>query len=510
MTLSEGLRSLFEFDPTAPLLFTSGIFLPVSTLLLAVHMALKRQGTARLAWICLFSGWFYWKSSGPYLAVLLLSVLANHAIGHFLATKPRFAKTILAGGIALNLAPLAFFKYADFAIQNVNSWFSAGWSPLELFLPVGVSFFTFQGISYLADIHSGKAAPAGNLLDFAFYQTFFPHLVAGPIVRAASFLPQIAQPYAFTSLAEADDDDAHKLSGNLRRISIDAGLWLILKGLAKKTILADGLAQYADLVFGNASGYGGFEALVAGWCYALQIYGDFSGYTDMAIGISLLLGYRLGDNFRSPYVSLSITDFWRRWHISLSAWLRDYVYIPLGGNRKGPALQATFLMITMLVGGLWHGASWKFVLWGGAHGLLLALHKAWLATRSRHPVGRWMAQGGTASRFLAWLFTFHVVAALWILFRAESAADAWSLLTGIVTGWEWKTIVPFFHDRALIASLLVVGLATHLWPAASKEKVRALFSRMPLELKVVAFAVVVQVAMEVGSIGVQPFIYFQF
>lgn len=510
MTLSEGLRSLFEFDPTATLLFTSGIFLPVSTLLLAVHMALKRQGTARLAWICLFSGWFYWKSSGPYLAVLLLSVLANHAIGHFLATKPRFAKTILAGGIALNLAPLAFFKYADFAIQNVNSWFSAGWSPLELFLPVGVSFFTFQGISYLADIHSGKAAPAGNLLDFAFYQTFFPHLVAGPIVRAASFLPQIAQPYAFTSLAEADDDDAHKLSGNLRRISIDAGLWLILKGLAKKTILADGLAQYADLVFGNASGYGGFEALVAGWCYALQIYGDFSGYTDMAIGISLLLGYRLGDNFRSPYVSLSITDFWRRWHISLSAWLRDYVYIPLGGNRKGPALQATFLMITMLVGGLWHGASWKFVLWGGAHGLLLALHKAWLATRSRHPVGRWMARGGKASRLLAWLFTYHVVAALWILFRAESAADAWSMLTGIVTGWEWKTIVPFFHDRALIASLLVVGLATHLWPADSKEKVRALFSRMPLELKVVAFVVVIQVAMEAGSIGVQPFIYFQF
>ncbi|HNY31036.1 MAG TPA: MBOAT family O-acyltransferase [Fibrobacteria bacterium] len=510
MTLAENLRSLVHFDPASPLLFTSGIFLPVFALFLAGYMALGRRTTAKLAWVCLFSAWFYWKSSGSYLALLLVSVLANHGIGLWLAAKPRFPKALLAAGVVLNLAPLAFFKYANFAIENANAWFSTSRSPLELFLPVGVSFFTFQGISYLVDIHRGKANPARNLLEFSFYQTFFPHLVAGPIVRAASFLPQIAQPQAFTSLSEADDDDAHKLSGNLRRISVDAGLWLILKGLAKKAILADGLAQYSDLVFGNTAGYGGIEALMAAWSYTLQIYGDFSGYTDMAIGISLLLGYRLGDNFRSPYVSLSITDFWRRWHISLSAWLRDYVYIPLGGNRKGPALQATFLMATMLLGGLWHGASWKFVIWGGAHGILLALHKVWLATRSRHPLGRWMERGSTGARAIAWILTFHLVAALWILFRASSTEEAWSLFTGIATGWDWKVVLPFFHDRALVVALLVVGLATHLWPATSKERLRALFARMPWELKVLAFVAVVQGAMEVGAAHVQPFIYFQF
>lgn len=510
MILLDSFRSLCRFDPAAPLLFTSGIFLPVFAAFLAVHLALKRQGAARLAWVCAFSGWFYWKSSGSYLAVLLLSVLGNHLVGQILSRRPRFSGSILAAGVLLNLAPLAFFKYANFAIANANSWFGAGVSPLDLFLPVGVSFFTFQGISYLVDIRSGKATPARDLLDFAFYQTFFPHLVAGPIVRAATFLPQIGQKQVFTSLAEADADDAHKVSGDTRRISVDAGLWLILKGFAKKAILANGLAQYADIVFGNATGYGGFEALAAAWSYTLQIYGDFSGYTDMAIGISLLLGYRLGDNFRSPYVSLSITEFWRRWHISLSAWLRDYVYIPLGGNRKGPVLQAAFLMATMLVGGLWHGASWKFVIWGGAHGILLALHKAWLATRHRHRFGRWMAKGGKLARAFGWALTFHFVAALWILFRADSTADAVSLLTGIVTGWDWKVVLPFFHDRALVTALLVVGLATHLWPAGSKEKLRALFARMPMELKLLAFVVVVQLALEAGSLGVQPFIYFQF
>jgi D-alanyl-lipoteichoic acid acyltransferase DltB (MBOAT superfamily) len=355
----------------------------------------------------------------------------------------------------------------------------------QLILPIGISFYTFQSISFLVDIYKSKIK-LPKYQDYLLYMTFFPHLVAGPIVRAADFLPQLKR----------------KLT--IRKKDLKEASFLILKGFVKKAIIADYVAQYSDIVFSDPSSFSATESVFAVLAYTLQIFCDFSGYTDMAIGIALLLGYRLCTNFESPYKSFDITDFWRRWHISLSSWLRDYIYIPLGGNKKGFQKQLLFLFVTMLIGGFWHGADWKFVFWGAGHGLLLIIHKLSL----RYPRKEWM----NTSWFTAfsWGLTFSVVALLWVPFRANSLSDSFIIYSNLFAGFEWKMVEAIYQTHFWILVLMVFGYGATLLKDSWKKSIYDYFAKLDYLLLVLLFLVIIQVMLQFKSATVQPFIYFQF
>jgi D-alanyl-lipoteichoic acid acyltransferase DltB (MBOAT superfamily) len=327
-----------------------------------------------------------------------------------------------------------------------------------------------------------------SFLDYLMYMSFFPHLFAGPIVRAADFLPQAAK----------------KIS--VSRENINEALFLISKGLIKKAIISDFIAQYSDIVFSKPSGFTGTENIFATLCYTFQIFFDFSGYTDMAIGIALLMGFRLGINFLSPYKSTSITEFWRRWHISLSSWLRDYIYIPMGGNKKGFALQLLFLLLTMLIGGFWHGAFWKFIFWGGAHGMLLVLHKLYMRFIKFNPENyriNFMAP-------LYWIFTFSCVALLWVPFRALSMHDAITMYKSIFSGIDSHRMELVMENNPLLVTIFGIGLVLALLPSTLKTIIRNVYDKMHFVFKVVALLVIVQLFLQIRTADVHPFIYFDF
>ena len=318
------------------------------------------------------------------------------------------------------------------------------------------------------------------------YMLFFPHLVAGPIVRAKDFIPQLNQGISIT------------------KSKINEGLYLIIKGLIKKAIIADYIAQYSDFVFSTPDGFSGTEHIIATLCYTLQIFCDFSGYTDMAIGVALLLGYRLCLNFDSPYKAINITQFWRRWHISLSSWLRDYIYIPLGGNKRGGLLQLVFLVITMLIGGFWHGADWKFVFWGLAHGLLLVFHKLYV----RYLSGRLTVKSWLKPLWL--ILTFSSVSLLWIPFRANSMDDTWLVYRSIFFDSNWNVLLALINTNPYLFIFLCIGFSLTLIPNKIKLAVMSFFFKTNLFVKIILLVVIIQLIIQMRSEVVQPFIYFQF
>jgi D-alanyl-lipoteichoic acid acyltransferase DltB (MBOAT superfamily) len=354
---------------------------------------------------------------------------------------------------------------------------------MAMVLPIGISFYTFQSISYLVDVHR-KKIKLPSLIDYLLYMSFFPHLVAGPIVRAKDFLPQLRKKI--------------KVSKAL----MNEGFYLITKGFVKKAIIADFIAQYVDIIYASPKGIGGVEASFAVLGYALQIFCDFSGYTDMAIGIALLMGYRLCLNFDSPYKALHITSFWRKWHISLSSWLRDFIYIPLGGNQKGFALQLLFLILTMTVGGLWHGADWKFVWWGVGHGILLVLHKLFVKYVGSPDHKIWTA--------FSWLLTFVCVVLLWIPFRAQSLTDTYFVLGAIAKGLDWQTFSIFCTQNWSFVLVLILGFSLTLLPSSLKEKAMQYYLKERYVVKLLLFIILIQLMYEFQSTEIQPFIYFQF
>jgi alginate O-acetyltransferase complex protein AlgI len=388
-------------------------------------------------------------------------------------------RLICAAAVAGDLLALGVFKYYGFFTQDIDRVLnSAGLGlPLPLLtiaLPIGVSFFTFQAISYTVDVKRRLIEPA-TTLDAAIYLSFFPHLVAGPIVRAREFLPQLATPRDPT------------------RVAVSSGLALIALGLVKKVVLADFLARsIVDPVFAVPQAYGAPDALLAAYAYAAQIYCDFSGYTDMAIGLALLMGFVFPQNFRSPYRATGLRDFWRRWHMSLSRFLRDFLYIPLGGNRGGRLFTYRNLMITMVLGGLWHGAAWTFVVWGALHGGGLVAEHIWNG-RVKTPV------------WLRWFATFNFVVLGWVFFRSQDLSLAWAFL-GRLTHFTAPTL---WTAPVLVAVVLVIGL--QLLPGRGAFNVEVSFGRIRPVVLGAAFAVLVLfVAATVPSQGVPPFIYFRF
>ena len=368
-----------------------------------------------------FSLLFYYKSSGWYLWILVFTTITDFSFALAIteAKKKIYKQVWLFLSVGVSLGILFYFKYTNFFLGNFHAVMGNNFQPLDIFLPIGISFYTFQSISYVLDVYWEKLKPTKNILDYAFFLTFFPQLVAGPIVKANLFLPQLRKPI------------------KIKKDWVYAGLWLIVVGMFKKAVIADYIAQYNDLVFKDPSHYSGFENLMAVFGYTLQIYCDFSGYSDMAIGLGKLMGFDLGINFNFPYKARNITDFWRRWHISLSSWLRDYLYIPLGGNRKGKVRMYINLFITMFLGGLWHGASWKFVFWGACHGLALAVHKAFKKNMLDKIPDK------LPSNSISWVVTFIFVIFLWIFFRA-----------GDIPHEVYKFNQEIVQDQELVASII--------------------------------------------------------
>jgi alginate O-acetyltransferase complex protein AlgI len=438
-------------------------------------------------WLLLAASYFFYAQWDKIFVFLLLaSALWNFGAALLIerARDSRLLKPVLISAVGGNLLLLGYFKYYDFLTAQIVNLFALAGLPIHLgqtgvALPVAISFLTFHGISYIVDVHRQQVTASRSIRDVMLYMAFFPHLVAGPIVRAADFLQQLAT--------------APKASN----IRIGDSTILILSGLFKKVIVAGHLTAFlVDPVFADPNSYSSLDLVLAAIAYAVVIYCDFSGYTDIAIGIANLLGYHFPMNFNQPYRALSLQDFWRRWHITLSSWLRDYLYVPLGGNRHGSYKTYRNLMLTMLLGGLWHGAGAQFVVWGALHGAGLAVERA---LRLKHD-GLGMVQ--TVYR---WAITFTFVVVAWIFFRSpslEAALDYLRLL--FASDIETSILKPF------ILALVALGMAMHFTPCHWRDKVATAFERLHLAIQVMIIAGAIWLMALLAPPGIPPFIYFQF
>ncbi len=430
-----------------------------------------------------------WRSLPLLVGLSLFAALIARSLQRL--TQPSLRKALAAGGIAVALATLTLFKYLGLLVAFALSTFqSIGVAPPairlpEMGLPVGISFFVFHAISLMVDAYRHRIAVQVRLLDALLYMAFFPQLVAGPILRASNFLPQ---------LATAPDD---------QRIEASRAIGLILWGLVKKVLIASFLATHVvDPVFESPSLHGGLEAVLAMYGYAGQIFCDFSGYTDIAIGSALLLGYQFPENFRAPGLASSPQDFWRRWHLSLSTWLRDYLFISLGGSRRGTARTLVNLAVTMVLGGLWHGAAWTFVLWGALHGAGLIAHRVWAASTSS-TLQRLRASGPW--RIISVVATFHFVCFGWVLFRSTSASAAVELFEAMVQPWVFG---PWLSPALIIA--IIAGVISQMVPPGRLRGVQVVFQRLPLSAQGVLLALAILGLEALAPRGIAPFIYFRF
>jgi alginate O-acetyltransferase complex protein AlgI len=547
------LKSCFLYVKGQPVIFTQLYFWGFFAVVLAIYSLIYKKNTLRTLFLLLVSFFFYYKTSGVFLILLIFTIISDYNWGRliFESKSDKKKKVFLTISLLLNLTLLCYFKYAYFFTESVNqlagtdisffnhftqfsNTFLGTKDPVDkLILPVGISFFTFQSISYTIDMYRGKVTPVKSIFDYGFFVCFFPHLVAGPIVKANEFLYQIYQPYS------------------LKRKEFGYAIFWILNGLGKK-IMADYIAvNYIDRIFDNPNYYSGVETVFGIFGYSLQIYADFSGYTDIAIGVALLLGYRLKTNFKSPYKAQDVSEFWKRWHISLSTWLKDYLYIPLGGNKKGTigsyiciaflsivlvmltgkiwlllvlllmaivlVLLAYFfpkvkqsvntninLLVTMLLGGFWHGSSWLFIIWGGLNGVGLVVHKLW------QKISPFKDSNSFAVKGMMVFITLAFISFTRIFFRSDSL-DTVSLIFDRITNHFGAALTfNIIQGYALVFSVILVGYLIHWIPETIKEKYRLKFAELPLPVMSLVAVVFVFCIYQMVSGEMQPFIYFQF
>ncbi len=465
------------------------VFSAAALTLVAVFRRRDRELLARKVLLFTASLLFYSAWRWPFTSLLLLSTLLDHqcALAIYRARSDaarRFFLTLSAVG---NLGLLGFFKYTNFILGNVEQVLGVtglrlDLAPLPIVLPLGISFYTFQTMSYTIDVFRGRLIPRRSLLDVGVYVSFFPQLVAGPIVRGSEFVPQLDDLKTW--------DPARAKSG----------LLLMIWGLAKKLMLADALAPIVNQAYANPDLYSGPALVLATYCFAFQIYGDFSGYSDVAIGAARVLGFDIPLNFNRPYFAANISTFWRRWHISLSSWLRDYLYIPLGGSRRGRPRVLFNLLVTMLLGGLWHGASWNFVIWGAIHGTLLVLHKLYLWSRKTEKVED---TPRPLPRILLTVLTFHLVCVTWVFFRAETLDEAITILLRVGEG-SAGLMVPYLFPLVLIPAFLAIQFVQTRLGIIDALLAHPRFARI-----VLYFGVLLMVALITSSRPVD-FIYFVF
>lgn len=503
------LREAFTYSPKEPLIFTRLYFWGFFAATLLLFSTVHQRPALRNAYLFLISFFFYYKTAGLFCLVLLIATYLNYLLGITIYFFRHYSKWLQSGllafGVMLNLSVLCYFKYAYFFTENYNALMNADHQVFNHFafwangyfgthlevdkivLPIGLSFYTFQKIGYLVDVKRGEVRPVVDFLDFSFFVFFFPQLVAGPILRAANFLPQIYKPFHLS------DND------------FGTAVFWILKGLFKKMFISDYISiNYLDRIFSNPSAYTGFENIVACYGYSLQVYCDFSGYTDIAIGVSLLLGFRLPLNFNEPHKAESPAEFWRRWHISLSNWLRDYLYIPLGGNQKGETRTNLNLMATMLLGGLWHGASWNFIIWGGLNGLGLLYYRYW---RKVSPIKN---NHSIPVVLFSVALTFTFISFTRIFFRAPTFETALAMIHQIAVGTPLTLIPEIISGYALPFSMMFIGFCVQWMPTSWKESGKNMFIELPSPLKVVVCVIVAFLTYQAISADFQPFIYFQF
>ena len=546
----------FHYVDYLQLFFNSLYFWLFFGFLLAGYSIVYKKNSLRNLYLFVASVFFYYKISGFFFVLLIFSTLVDYVIGLaiYRSHKELIRTVLVVISISVNLLVLVYFKYAYFFTSSFNEvfdtalnmdrhlghWFyetngaPAPHDPARWLPPIGISFFTFQTISYTVDLYKRKLKPVTNILDFGFYVSFFPQLVMGPIVRASHFIPQMYSSY------------------KLKKHEFGLAIYWILKGLAKKVILADFLAFYfIDTVFDDPLAKTGFENMMAVIGYSMQVYADFSGYTDIAIGIALLLGFRLHTNFNSPYKARNVGDFWKRWHISLSTWLKDYLYIPLGGNRKGtfatyfsllvilvtvvlisgwlelgfyfgvaflilgvlalliPAVKRSIdtninLMITMLLGGLWHGASWNFVIWGGLNGIGLVIYKFW------RKISPWENYNNYVVNAWKIFITFTFITFTRIFFRSSTMELAKSMMHQIWYNFQMEFVPEVTMHYLPFFITLCIGFVIHWLPTSIKDSVRNAFIRSHVFIKVIACSITVVIIYQYMKSGIQSFIYFQF
>ena len=552
----ERIYHIFSFNELKPLIFTQLDFWLFFIFVMLVFSFLHKKLLTRSIFLSVVSIFFYYKTSGIYVTLLIVSLFVNYFFGNGIAkTKKSISKNIqLAFAILFNILTLAYFKYAYFFTESFNKMFHTKFEVVnqlsvwangfagdgtfveKIILPVGVSFFTFQSISYVVDIYRKDIEPVKNFFEYSFFVTFFPQLVAGPIVRAKDFIPQIRKPFT------------------LSNEQFSWALILITKGLFKKIILADYIAvHFIDKIADAPQAYPGFVSILAMWGYSLQIYADFSGYTDIAIGLSCLMGFALLPNFNSPYKAISVADFWRRWHKSLGSWFRDYLYIPLGGNKTGGL--ATYivsliififllfitqwyeliyvygglmtlyfivwfyfpfyknfihrdlnLLITMVVGGLWHGASENFVIWGAMNGIALIVYNYWKT------ISPYENSTALIVRFWRIFITFQFITFTRIWFRLEDSSQPLAMINHIWNHLDlkWNIVKLVFQTYSSVFWIITLGYFLHWMPQSWKDKGQDRFTKMNLGLKSIIIVICVFLMYQAISDTFKPFVYFQF
>lgn len=543
----EQIKSWLIYDPENPLIFSSGLFLGMFLVFYLVYILTKKHKHFRTVYVILFSLLFYYKAGGMFWLLLVIVSILDYNIANklFLSQSSKNRKRWLWTSVIINLGLLGYFKYTNFLITGYNEIFQGRIALQDIILPIGISFFVFETMSYTIDIYRREIEPAKSFIDFAFFVCFFPKFVAGPIVRAKDFIPQIYQNITLTK---------HQAG---------TALFLIIGGLLKKSVISDYISiNFVDRVFDAPNSYSPIENLLAVYGYSLQIYCDFSGYSDIAIGLALLMGFSININFRTPYQSQNITEFWRRWHISLSTWLKDYLYISIGGNRNGgfwsyffPILffgglllwsitkwekttvpsyiTLTGLLIflltillsknrkkalytnsnqmtTMLLGGLWHGASFRFIVWGALHGLALAVHKTYTEYVGANQKNR-INKFPLFSKILGILITFHFVAFCWIFFRAYNFETSIEVIKNISQlSFDYNKWLVIFKSYQNIIILMIIGFTWHFIPKRFIDNWRELFVKIPILFKAILVAITFWLIYATASSGPQPFIYFQF
>jgi alginate O-acetyltransferase complex protein AlgI len=556
LDINEALRNIFIYNQSAPLIFTRFFFWAFfAFVLLGYSLVYKNKNRSiRAGYLFILSIFFYYKSSGFFFFLLLFTAVIDYFVGKtiYRSKSPLKRKLLIVASVSTNLLVLSYFKYAYFFIDSFNLIFDTHLNVVNhlalaanqtlgtaldvdrILLPVGISFFTFQSISYAVDIYRGETKPVHNFIDFGFFVSFFPQLVAGPIVRASVFVKQIYEDY---SVSKAEFGWA---------------IFMILKGLVKKIFIGDYIAvNFVDRVFTNPVTYSGFENLMALFGYSLQVYVDFSGYTDIAIGVALLMGFRLPQNFNAPYKAKNVGDFWKRWHMSLSSWLKDYLYIPIGGNRSGSVfsyisltiilsivvlligklilfpvfavvvgiiaiLMRYFpkfkrnvdtninLMLTMLLGGLWHGASLNFIIWGGLNGIGLVVYKFW------RKISPWEARNNWAVNIWKIAVTFTFITFTRLFFRGESIEIVKQMLHQIGFAFNASIIPEVLIAYKWVFMVMLFGFVIHWLSENLKEKIANWFIDTPIWAKAVIVTITVIIVYQSISSEMQAFIYFQF
>ena len=511
----------FLYDSKNPLLFNNGFFVYFFTLFILLFFALRNHHKARRYVFCIFSLYFFYKASGWFVGLVLVSAVVDFFLSNAIYREKSQSrkKFLLVLSILFNLGMLFYFKYTDFFIEISNSLFDTNFNPLNLILPIGISFYTFENLSYTVDVYRGEFKPANKFSDYLLFLAFFPKLMMGPIVRAHDFVPQINEPYV---ISERD---------------FAKGFFLIISGLIKKLVISDYITlNMVDYMFDNPALHTGVENLMAVYGYAMVIYCDFCGYSEIAIGIALWLGFKIPPNFMSPYQSLNITEFWRRWHISLSTWLKDYLYIPLGGNRnfsiasfifvggflvgsfimgvelfhlsnlwaavisavlllifiipavitrKTSGIAANFnLLTTMLLGGFWHGASWNFIIWGAIHGVGLGIHKIWMLLTDKSFAA---FNQSRIYKIISGILTFHFVCFAWIFFKAEDLEIAKEMIYQIFNNFDISVFGPFYDNYKGVVWMILVAMVLHLIPDNLADKVIARTKTIPMVVYILVF-----------------------